>query len=260
MGTYTDAPRRGAHAIKTEVFRLLLADWDRQKETRLYRTRLRQWARSEPALDVAHGEELIAATNFYAKGNEEQDRACAVLEALARMSQTGDDLATLTILRALMARLTILADRYGRPDLDGGERAAMVLMIASETVATCVPGTATTPYDFRLWSNIRRRLGRHIAAHSRRVDHLDLTDPFSLADHPGTVGREFPVVDDHIGELCEWVAERAELDLGTARLIVLTRVGGVAVEDLVDIEGWCAQTLWKRRKRAERRLAQALAA
>ena len=137
----------------------------------------------------------------------------------------------------------------------------MALTIAGETIASCIPGTASTPYDIRLWSNTRKRFWRHVNAHLRRARHLELTDPRLLVDQAdpadATAGR---CGDDDISELCEWVAERAALDLGTARLIVLTRVGGVAVEDLVDIEGWCAQTLWKRRKRAERRLEQALAA
>ena len=261
MGTNTDARRRGARAITTDAFRLLLADWETQSTSRRYRRRLRQWARREPALAVDAPQALIEATNFYAKGNHEQDRACAVLEALARLSQAGDELATLTILRILVPRLTVLVDQYHRPDLDVDDRSAMALTIAGETVARCVPGTASTPYDFRLWSNIRKRFGRHVSAHCRRSSRLDLVEPTVLVDRADTARQHSDrVVDDDIGELCGWVAERAALDLGTARLIVLTRVGGVAVEDLVDIEGWCAQTLWKRRKRAERRLETALSA
>ena len=98
---------------RPDAFRLLLADWERQSTTRRYSTRLRQWAQAEPALDVARGEDLVEACCYYTT-SEDQDRACRVLEALARLSQAGDDLAMLTILRGLMSRLTYMVDRAGR--------------------------------------------------------------------------------------------------------------------------------------------------
>ena len=235
------------------MFRSLESEWQQLAGSRFYRRRLEWWASEEPALAGLRGQDVVDIGR-----SRDQDRACAVLEALARLAQAGDEMALRTALQALLPRLVTLAGTYLRPGLDIEERAAMIVAIAGEEVARCVPGTARTPYDFRLWSNVRRRFGRQVAAHARAMNHLVLTE---LAELDRSAG---PRVEREVGghdlvALCAWVAQQAGLEPATARLIVLTRVAGVPLEHLATAEGRTAATLRKRRNRAEAKLRAALA-
>jgi hypothetical protein len=214
---------------------------------------LRRWGAEEAALRLGDGNEVVAAGR-----SRHQARACEVLEALARLAQAGDELAMRTAVQIFLPRLAALVDTYWRRGLDPEERAAMVAAIAGEEVARCVPGEARTPFDFRLWSNIRRRFGRQVAAHGRAVDRLVLAEEAELERSAGD--RHQPDVDERdLVALCWWVAELASVDHATARLIVLTRAAGVEIADLATAENLTPATLRKRRSRAEAKLRSALA-
>jgi hypothetical protein len=231
------------------VFRALVADWDRVAVSRRYRRQLSGWARSEQALGVVDGHALVRAGR-----SRDQRLACDVLEALARLAQSGEDLALRSAVQVLLPRLSSIADSYWRPGLDAEERAAMVIAVANEEIVRCRPGTAGTPFDFRLWSNIRKRFGRQVAADDRASHHLVLADTAELDRAAGATDLD---LEPDQAALARWVVERAGVDARTARMIVLTRIGGVAVHELSG-PGRTPDALRKRRARAEAKLRRAL--
>jgi DNA-directed RNA polymerase specialized sigma24 family protein len=100
-----------------------------------------------------------------------------------------------------------------------------------------------------LWRDGRRERRLHIASepltdqmHERLIDRHDSTSP----------------TDELVDLVCHAVRE-AELPPDGARLILLTRVLDVPVEELADETGGKSQTIRKRRRRAEALLAAAVA-
>jgi DNA-directed RNA polymerase specialized sigma24 family protein len=155
----------------------------------------------------------------------------------------------------------------------------VALTYAAEAIDRYVPGTAGTQYDFRLYCNIKSRLMRYLNTQRRRDDHHHLShEPVRLEDLAAPPAQTPPAVlrpgpgthSDHwqwscdpiteLGQLCSWVADRADLDTSTARLIVLTRAGGVTVDEIAATEGRTVESVWKRRQRAERRVRASLTA
>jgi len=271
MATQTRRRFSGPQAIDSPVFAGLVAEWGSVAASRQFRTRLREWATAHPALDYPEGTHLLDAAL-----NGDDETRCAILEALAKLAPV-DELAMRTAIQALLPRLVYLVNRTNRSPIDIDDRAATVMVIAHETLVGCQPGTAGTQYDLRIWSNIRKRFIRHLDAVDRSLDAEserfglmavsggDQTDSHSwtaldsamqsaLAHEPESISNAM-----ELAELCDWVAARARIDLGTARLVVLTRAGGVPVEDLIGSEGASSQSIRRRRLRAEKRLATALA-
>lgn len=69
---------------------------------------------------------------------------------------------------------------------------------------------------------------------------------------------EGPSESEHVEQLVEWVRERARVRDDAARLVVMTRVAGVPVEELAYGQQVDPQTLRQRRLRTERRVRQSL--
>ena len=61
-----------------------------------------------------------------------------------------------------------------------------------------------------------------------------------------------------VDELVEWVRQRARVRDDAARLVVMTRVAGVSVDEVAAVQGVDPQTLRQRRLRTERRVRQRL--
>ena len=61
---------------------------------------------------------------------------------------------------------------------------------------------------------------------------------------------------EQINELVEWVRQRARVRDNAARLVVMTRVAGVTVDELATAQNVDPQTLRQRRLRTERRVRQ----
>jgi DNA-directed RNA polymerase specialized sigma24 family protein len=61
-----------------------------------------------------------------------------------------------------------------------------------------------------------------------------------------------------IDELVEWVRQRARVRDDAARLVVMTRVAGVSVDEVAAAQGVDPQTLRQRRLRTEHRVRQSL--
>ena len=248
----------GTQAIDSPAFATMRSQWNELGASRLFRRHLADWATRHPVLDYRDGHDLIDA----ALNSDEINRR-SILEALATEA-VDDDLAMTATLHALLPRLVFLVNRTNRTRLDLNDRCATVLEIASEMILTCRPGTATSWYDRRLWCNISKRFGRYINA---QIAADDLT-PFHFEDDSATKNvRDALIVepdpmgtDMRLAELCDWVSERAAVDMDTARLVVLTRAGGVSVDDVLGSGSGSAHSLRQRRLRAEQRLANALTA
>jgi hypothetical protein len=234
-------------------------EWAVLAASRGYRRRLRVWADQEPALDFFTGDQLIKAV----RGHES-----AALEALARLAAAGEQLALRTALQILLPRLMYLAgqpslDFAGQADMD--ERLAILVDLAGQQLLSCEPGSASTPYDFRLWSNIRRAFSRgHARALQCAIAEVALDDVAGHEDQDAVLAAiglstPAPAGDDlDLQGLAEWVAATARVSMDTATLVAVTRVGGIKMSALAEAEGVAANGLVVRRRRAERKLAMAL--
>jgi hypothetical protein len=96
------------------------------------------------------------------------------------------------------------------------------------------------------------------AAIRDRSEPLVLVDDFSQVE--GNAGAEAPADDEErrLEQLVEWVRERGRLREDAARLVVLTRAGGVTVHELAGARNVEPQTLRQQRLRAEQRLRRSL--
>jgi DNA-directed RNA polymerase specialized sigma24 family protein len=234
----------------TKAFaRTLEQEWRTLAVSRRYRQRLRCWASDHEVLDAPDGVALIKAVRWVAEA--------PALEALAELA-VHDDLALRTAIQILLPRLAALAYRCSEQGEDGDEALAQLIELATYFIRTCAPGTAGTPYDFRLWSNIRRAFVRRaraarVAAADESLDALNEEDVDALlVDTTARVG------DLDLQGLAEWVADMANVSLDTATLIALTRAGGIVLQDIAEAEGVASDRLRQRRMRAERKLASAL--
>ena len=265
----TPQPRPRRQTPESAVFATIRKQWDSTAGRHRTVTRIAEWAATQPVLaPYRDGRSLVKAAA--------RDRT--VLEAISSFA-SDDDLAMLATLSALLPRLAHLVDIGEELELE--EREATLVAIAHETILVCRPGDGSTSwYDRRLWGNISKRYRRWVDRQRSPVDAtaarlgvmsiVEADNPGGVdGEHIEPIGRAMSIVGvDELGsdevtalaELCDWVAEQAAVDAVTARLIVLTRAGGVPIETLVDAGGAGAQTLRRRRLRAEQRLADRLGA
>jgi hypothetical protein len=139
---------------------------------------------------------------------------------------------------------------------DMEERAARVVATAVDVLAHCAAVPAGTPPSFRVFANTRRRALR--AAVRDRSEPLVLVDDLTCfvdTEDPAAVNAD---EEQRLEELVEWVRDRGRLRDETARLVVLTRAGGVSVEELAAVRNVHPQTMRRQRLRAEQRLARGL--
>jgi hypothetical protein len=204
----------------------------------------------DPALDgFSDLEEMVAA--IHRRGRPEaSDR---ILLALLRRAAV-DNLAALTVLQALMPGLKSLMSAYrltGEPE----EVATAVVEAAFERIRRypCdrrpARVAANLLHDTRqtLWRDGRRE-------HSVRLATEPLTDP--VMNTPATAHRS---ATDELVDLVGEAVRRGRLRPSGARLILLTRVLDVPIEELAEETGTKPLTLRKRRVRAQAALAAAAA-
>ena len=237
-------------AQQPELIRRLDAEWQVLAGSRLLRDRLQSWAVDDERLAFPDGDELVAAAQLRdATSWAERDR---VLEAVLERA-TDDALARRVALQVVLPGLKSLI--RGIRGWDVEERAARVVATALDVISWCATEPAGTPPSFRIYANTRRRVLRAaVRARSEPVVLVGDCTPFDSGDEadPRTAGEQ-------IDELVDWVRERARVRVDAARLVVMTRVAGVSVEELADAQQVDPQTLRQRRLRTERRVRQSLA-
>jgi hypothetical protein len=238
-------------AAETEVIRRLEAEWRVIAGSWWLRRRLQVWAAEDPRLAFEDGDSLVeAAQRRDVSDWADRDRVLAAL--LDRFEY--DPVARRVALQVVLPGVKSLID--GLRGWDVEERAARVVATAVEVLAHCAAEPAGTPPSFRVFANTRRKALR--AAIRDRSEPLVVVDDFScFEDAAGTDATE-PDEERRLEELVEWVRERGRLREETARLVVLTRAGGVSVEELAAVNNVHPQTMRQQRLRAEQRLRRSL--
>ena len=258
-----DCQRR---SVRTRTFGSLVSEWDQLSRSAVYRRQLRVWRELEPDLGSCWDGRCVVDLGL----STDQDEACGVLSALARLAQKehGDgrvdsDLAARSALQILLPRLVRLCGR-GNGWVEFDELVCLVLSFAWEALLSLPPGfrcdsqgrrtdvVCSTPYDFRLWSNIKSRLDTAI---NRRVkvckNEIDCDEFSDLGDD-----SDFSATSVEVLSL--WVAQIASVSKAAADLVVLSRTGVASVEELAGADS--LESVWKRRQRSEAKFKAGLAA
>ncbi|MEW6473866.1 MAG: hypothetical protein AB1679_16565 [Actinomycetota bacterium] len=211
---------------------------------------LADWA-AAPALEgFPNLEEMVAAIQRRGRP-EESDR---ILLALLRRAAV-DNLAAQTVLEALMPGLKSLMSAYrltGEPE----EVATDVVEAAFERIRRYPCDRRPARVAANLLQDTRQTLWRDgRREHSLRLATEPLTEPVMNTPAPGERSATDELVD-LVGE----AVRRGRLRPSGARLILLTRVLDVPIDELAEATGTKSLTLRKRRVRAQAALAAAAAA
>ena len=245
------APRLPRRASQTELIRRLDAEWRVLAGSRLLRDRLQSWADGDERLAFEDGDQLVAAAQRRdAASWAERDQVLAALLERA----TDDALARRVALQVVLPGVKSLINGIRGWDIE--ERAARVVATALDVISWCATEPAGTPLSFRIYTNTRRRVLRSaIRARSEPVVFVGNRARFEESDEEANRKPEI----QQINELVEWVRERARVRDDTARLVVMTRVAGVTVDEIAEAQDVDPQTLRQRRLRTERRVRQSMA-
>lgn len=238
-------------AAETEVIRRLEAEWRVMADSWWLRRRIQGWAADDPRLAFEDGDRLVAAAQRRDVSSwADRDQVLAAL--LDRFE--ADPVAQRVALQVVLPGVKGLID--GLRGWDVEERAARVVATAVEVLAHCAAEPASTPPSFRVFANTRRRVLR--AAIRDRSEPVVLVDDFSRLED--AAGPEAPRGDEEerLEELVAWVRQRGRLRDDVARVVVLTRAGGVSVDELAVLNEVQPQTLRQQRLRAEQRLRRSL--
>jgi hypothetical protein len=243
---------RPSWSTETEVIRRLDAEWRDLADSPRLRGALGEWARDDARLSFESGSELVAAAqNREASNWVDRDRVlAAVLERFV-----DDPLARRVALQIVLPQIKSLIS--GIRGWDTEERAARVVAAAVDVLAHCAEEPASTPPSFRFFSNTRRRVLRAVIRD--RSEPLSLSPDLSQVPASTTADAGDEIDQQRLDGLIEWVRDKGGLSEETARLVVLTRAGGVAVRDLASATEVSVETIRQRRLRAERQLRRGLA-
>jgi len=243
-------PRPPASASQTELIRRLDADWRVLAGSRLMRDRLQSWAADDERLAFDDGNELVAAAQRRdAASWADRDE---VLTALLERA-TNDALARRVALQVVLPGVKSLINGIRGWDVE--ERAARVVATALDVISWCASEPAGTPPNLRIYTNTRRRVLRSVVrARSEPVVFVDDYSNLEAVDDTPDRKTEAQQID----ELVVWVRQRARVRDDAARLVVMTRVAGVSVDEAAAAQKVDPQTLRQRRLRTERRVRQSL--
>ena len=175
-----------------------------------------------------------------------------ILAALLERA-VGDAVARRVALQVVLPGLKSLINGIRGWDVE--ERAARVVATALDVISWCASEPAGTPPSFRIYVNTRRRVLR--SAVRARSEPVVFVDDYHHLD----VDEERlngPSEEGEVERLVEWVRHRGRVREEEARLVVMTRVAGVPLEELAVTENVDPQTLRQRRLRTERRVRQGL--
>lgn len=242
--------RPPASASRTELIRRLDAEWRVLAGSRLMRTRLRSWAVDDHRLSFDDGDRLLSAAQSrnvtsWAKRDEVLS---AVLERAIH-----DSVACRVALQVVLPGLKSLINGIRCWDVE--ERAARVVATALDVILWCATEPAGTPPSFRIYTNTRRRVLRSVVR--ERSEPVVFVEDYSHHESGDSELDSKPRAQQ-INDLVEWVGHHGQVREDAARLVVVTRVAGVTVDELASFQGVDPQTLRQRRLRTERRVRQSL--
>jgi len=214
--------------------------------------RLAAWRGEDAALA---GLDDLTAVQAAAHDRDDPAGADRVLAALARRAPA-DDLAARVLLCLLLPGTKALANRLWWLD-DSTER-------ASAAVAAVYERIRTYPYErrpARIAANVLADARQQLTRGARRQPPADpLPFDAEIEDAlPPAWGRPEPTPGEELLHLLGWAVAGGHLTAEQGRLIAASRVADVPCEELGEQEGLCAHSLRRRRQRAERTLARAVA-
>ena len=243
-------PRPPARAAGTELIRRLDAEWRIVSQSRWLRDRLATWSADDNRLDFEDGVQLVAAAQRCDVSSwAERDQVLAALLERA----TDDGLARRVALQVVLPGLKSLINGIRGWDVE--ERAARVVATALDVISWCATEPAGTPPSFRIYLNTRSRILR--SAVRSRSEPVVFVDDYRHLD-TGEESTNGASEEQEVEQLVEWVRQRGRVREEEARLVVLTRVAEVSVDELAAADDVDPQTLRQRRLRAERRVRQGL--
>lgn len=233
--------------MSIELFRDLNRDWSITARSRRSRRAVARWKAQEPVLgSVADLDAIIGRIG--SSNRPDQD---AIFAALLRLGHD-DPLAWRAVLHALMPGLVCVARRF----LPGRRQADEV----AATVAACAwDRIACYPLDRRprsIAANIV--LDTRQLASARLFRHIDKEVPTAeLTEYRATS----PVSDPSMAlvRLLDHAVKRQVVSADDARLVALTRITDVPVEELATEQGVLPHSLRRRRLRIEAALSAAVA-
>lgn len=237
-------------AAETEVIHRLENEWHEIAGSSWLRRHLQTWGAEDPRLAFEDGHQMVeAAQSREASSWAERDQVLAAV--LERFED--DPVARRVALQIVLPQVKSLIN--GLRGWDVEERAARVVAETVEVLSYCAAEPAGTPPSFRVFANTRRRALR--AAIRHRSEPLVLTPDLSNVDDP-EAPEESGDEQQRLDDLVEWVRDRGRLREETARLVVMTRAGGVSVNELAAITEVNPQTMRQQRLRAEKQLRHGL--
>ncbi|MDF1597926.1 MAG: hypothetical protein P1T08_17750 [Acidimicrobiia bacterium] len=241
-------PRSPVSASQTELLRRLDADWRVLAGSRLMRDRIQSWAAGDERLTFDDGDQLVAAAQRRdAASWADRDK---VLTALLQRA-TNDAIARRAALQVVLPGVKSLINGIRGWDVE--ERAARVVATALDVISWCATEPAGTPPSFRIYTNTRRRVLR--SAVRARSEPVVFVDDYSYLEASDDTPDGKPEAQQ-IDEFVEWVRQRARVRDDAARLVVMTRIAGVSVDEVAAAQEVDPQTLRQRRLQMERRVRQ----
>jgi hypothetical protein len=230
------------------LFTMLDAEWSDFSRRPRSVERLRQWAKEDPVLRrFVDLESLVAFARTPGHPADSDD----VLQCLARRSAS-DDVAARTLLQAVIYALVPITVRFRLAAGDGDEIAAVVVAAAYDRIRTYPVARRPRHIAANIILDTQQSVSRTLCR--PRITEVSMADidriPIEVAS-PSPTDRVIALVDEAV--------RRRRLGRDDARIILLTRVFDVPVEELAIEHGCLPHSLRRRRLRAEAVLAAAVA-
>jgi DNA-directed RNA polymerase specialized sigma24 family protein len=244
------------------LFGLLEREWALLERSHDASTALRKWGSEDRALSG-----FDCLPDLMAPAGSTRHRASdEALAALVRRAAV-DDLAARVVLQLILPGLKALARRY-RWVGDAEEVAAAAVAAAYERIRTF----PIERRPARIAANLVEDTRQHLWRRAKREENtwgdplagVDDCQGDSLARAHPVASAVWPSVEDagaeELPELLQWALDEGHLSADAVDLILCTRAHDVPIAELCERSGDSAQTIRRRRLRAEDRLRAAVAA
>ena len=230
-----------------KIFDDLNRDWSRSMAARQAAERVAGWSKLEGPLASLDGLEKVVGVAHGA----DRERADDVLAALLRIGKD-DQLAWTTVLHVVMPGLVCIARRFVPGPASEREVASTVVAVAWRRIAEYPLERRPRSIAVNIVLDTRQIsssiLFRHAQAEVPSVELTEMQGARSEHEDPSVV----------LLRLLQDAVKDDVLSLDDARLVALTRIWDVRVEDVAAERGVLPHSLRRRRLRAEAALSAAL--
>lgn len=219
-------------------------EWRTLRDAPVMAAALARWRTVDPRLGFESIRGLVAAV----ERRDDEERVDEVLAALVGLAR-GDDCAARVVLQLLLPGCKAMM--RGIPRREADERTAVVAAALFDRIRTYPlerrPRRIAGNILMDVWHRLLRWEGDRRTGHASIERLPESMQPMAQQPEPATEAVA----------LLDWAVRRGHLDRESARLIALTRLAGVSVESVAAAHGLNAQSLRRRRQRAEQRLRAA---